>query len=319
LAIRNRKTVQLEQRLNGLVDLLRASGELKGLPQPRDGEGEETAGGEVPSQAGSGIPVEDGEWNLSDFLPSFLPPVAHQNNDLGSVDVGREVGGTPVPSGSGATRTIPIPIREDTLRPRNERGGEHHQLGSGQGMINVPTTYNSCAPPTCICRTAGGEIPEPPPCDAAALATYRTEFAPLFPFVVVPADVDAGEFVRTRPVLSAAIRAATSLRRTRSLHAQIYRLMTYFSEHMLLRSERTLDLLQGLIVTLGWYHYHCVMHGQMSNLVHLAMSLVTDMGLNRPPLLQERTHVLVLFPREPPPRTHEQRRALLGVWYLSSV
>ncbi|KAJ4361650.1 hypothetical protein N0V85_009384, partial [Neurospora sp. IMI 360204] len=88
---------------------------------------------------------------------------------------------------------------------------------------------------------------------------------------------------------------------------------------MLLRSERSLDLLQGILVMIGWYQYHCLMHAQLNNLIHLAASLVSDLGLNRDPKVQERISVMVLYPDDPKPRTNEERRALLGLWYMAST
>jgi len=104
----------------------------------------------------------------------------------------------------------------------------------------------------------------------------------------------------------------------RSMQYQMYRIMLHISDHILMRSERSLDLLQGLVVILGWYHHHCLMHSQMNNLLHLAVSMLSDLGFNKQPTLAERTRLMVLNPLEPSPRTNDERRALLGVWYLSS-
>ncbi|KAJ2902847.1 hypothetical protein MKZ38_000041 [Zalerion maritima] len=98
-----------------------------------------------------------------------------------------------------------------------------------------------------------------------------------------------------------------------------YLTMKYLTEHMLVRASRSLDLLLGIIVFVGWYHKHCLMHAQLNNAVHLAFSLVADLGLNRNPQLAERTRLLNSHPVEPQSRTLEERRCMLGVWYLSSI
>ncbi|KAM0197524.1 hypothetical protein ACHAPI_004989 [Fusarium lateritium] len=87
---------------------------------------------------------------------------------------------------------------------------------------------------------------------------------------------------------------------------------------MLIRSERSLDLLLGIIVIVAWYQYHCFMHAQLHNLIGLAVTLVGELGLHRSPTVLERTNLMVVKPLQPGPRTNEERRALLGVWYLSS-
>jgi hypothetical protein len=46
--------------------------------------------------------------------------------------------------------------------------------------------------------------------------------------------------------------------------------------------------------------------------------MIGDMGLNRNPGLQERTRALVMNPEEPKERTNDERRVIVGVWYMSS-
>lgn len=154
--------------------------------------------------------------------------------------------------------------------------------------------------------------------DEVLLDRFRTNMLPLFPFVVISPHTSASELESKKPFLFSCIKMIASVNNTRSMQAQMYHIMKHISDNMILRSERSLDLLQGLVVTLGWYHHHCVMHGQMNNLMQLATSLLGDLGLNRHALLPERTRILVLNPLEPSPRTNEDRRIMLGVWYLSS-
>jgi hypothetical protein len=102
------------------------------------------------------------------------------------------------------------------------------------------------------------------------------------------------------------------------MQGQMYQLMKQIAEKMLLQSERSLDLLSGLVVILGWYHYHCFVHAQMHNLVSLAMSLVAELGLKRRPSWQERTKLMVANLGDLEERTNGERRLLLAVWYISS-
>ena len=115
-----------------------------------------------------------------------------------------------------------------------------------------------------------------------------------------------------------AIRMVASFQSLRSMRAQMYHLMRHVSEHMLIRSERSMDLLLGIIVMIGWYQYHCFMHAQLSNLVSLATTLVGELGLRTPPVRRETSILAVLKPFDTEPRTNEERRALAGVWFLSS-
>lgn len=141
----------------------------------------------------------------------------------------------------------------------------------------------------------------------------------MHPFVIVPHGVTAAELKANRPFLMSAIRMVTSFRSLRSMRAQMYYLMKHIADHMLIRSERSLDLLMGILVITAWYQYHCFMHAQLHSLLALASTLVGELGLHRHPNIQERTNLMVVTPFHPEARTNEERRALLGVWYLTSA
>ncbi|KAH7001460.1 hypothetical protein EDB80DRAFT_722326 [Ilyonectria destructans] len=183
----------------------------------------------------------------------------------------------------------------------------------------IPEIYNSYAPPSCICRPESGDAPPPPDSDEVLLNIYRNELQALHPFVVIPNNVTAAKLKSHRPFLMSAIRMVTSFRSLRSMRAQMYYLMQHIADHMLIRSERSLDLLMGILVIAAWYQYHCFMHAQLNNLIALAVTLVGELGLHRSPSLLERTNLMVVKPFYPERRTNEERRALLGVWFLSSA
>ncbi|WQF86997.1 Putative zn(2)Cys(6) fungal-type DNA-binding domain-containing protein [Colletotrichum destructivum] len=187
------------------------------------------------------------------------------------------------------------------------------------GPINIPESYNSFVPPKCICRPEPGEAPPPPDTDENLLKIYRRELAPRFPFVLVPDGVSASTLGATRPFLMAAIRMVASYRSTRSRRGQMYRLLNHVADYMMLRSERSFDLLLGLVVMIAWFHHHCLIHAQLNQLVSLAACLVGELGLKSSPSLPERTRLLVMRPWELRERTNEERRVLLAVWYLSSA
>jgi hypothetical protein len=148
---------------------------------------------------------------------------------------------------------------------------------------------------------------------------FVTKLSPTYPFVVLRPGISAQELDRTKPLLFSAIKMVASVRNVKSMMAQGYTIMKQITERLLMRAERSLELLQTILLMLGFYHYQCMMHTQMNNLVSLAVSLAADLGLNKPPGLQERTRVLVMNPEMPKPRTNDERRAVCGMWYISSV
>ncbi|KAG6992077.1 hypothetical protein FOFC_00559 [Fusarium oxysporum] len=217
------------------------------------------------------------------------------------------------------TTCIPTEVDPTTADQRKPSTKERDSsLSPETTEWSIPDTYNSYAPPQCICRQTSGVAPPPPASDEELLKLYRKELQALHPFVIIPDGVTATKLKATRPFLMSAIRMVTSYRSLRSMRAQMYHLMKYIADHMLIRSERSLDLLLGIIVIIAWYKYHCFMHAQLNNLIALASTLVGELGLHRSPTVLERTSLMVVTPFQPAARTNEERRALLGVWYLSS-
>ena len=150
------------------------------------------------------------------------------------------------------------------------------------------------------------------------LSIYVNHLSVRFPFVIIPPGMTATQLQTTRPLLMKAIKMVASVRHLRRMRAQSRAVMQHISEAILIRSERSLDLLQGILVFLGSYHHHCMAHAQFNNLVHLAVSLIGDMGLATTGSQEGRNQLPLMRAEGPKPRTNEERRALIGVWYMSS-
>lgn len=260
---RHSRTAQIEERLNGLVSLLQASGEL-----PHQGQGQHD------------------DSTPDDYDESTLSPSQMTNS--------------PLAANMAANTTQNI-----------------QQLQHTKEWF-IPPAYNSFGQPNCICRPAPGDAPPPPDSDDVALEMYKTQLQQLYPFVIIPQDITATQLGLTRPFLMSSIRMVTSFRSLRSMRAQMYALKKHISDYMLLRSERSMDLLLGITVILGWYQYHCFTHAQLHNLLSLAISLVGELGLNRHPIIHEGTRLMAAQPPAPSARNNEERRAFIGVWFLAS-
>lgn len=198
--------------------------------------------------------------------------------------------------------------------------------GGGSSRTSIPRTYNAYAPESCICRPdmwgddgddeGSADVP-----DEELLAAYRDDFAPLFPYVVLRAGTTAKTLATSSPFLWSVIKmVATSHRNLLSMRRQMYHIMRHVSEHMIMRSERSVDLLRGLVVLLGFYHFQCVAHAQLHNLLALAVSLACELGLNRAVFAADRgAKLFVINHNYVNPRTSDEKRLMCGVWYLSSV
>jgi hypothetical protein len=156
--------------------------------------------------------------------------------------------------------------------------------------------------------------------DEALLSMYRTRLSPQFPFVVVPDCVTSAELKKSQPFLFKTIRMVASLRQRPSMWKQRGALMQHISNAFFLSLDRSLDLLQGMIVFLGWYHYFCFAHGHFNNLAHLASSMIIDMRLDKArtkPLLRN-ARLRGIDPDEPEAVSNDEKRAILAVWYINS-
>jgi hypothetical protein len=109
---------------------------------------------------------------------------------------------------------------------------------------------------------------------------FQQSFIWTFPFVVV--DVDGPTLRRQEPFLFHAILTVTAYDTppvqymlSQELRHQIGRIV----EH----AQRSLGILQGLLLYGGWYHgfYHPA-NQQLSVVVQLCMALVQDLGLSKP-------------------------------------
>jgi hypothetical protein len=196
-------------------------------------------------------------------------------------------------------------------------------LSQDETALNTPAhDSTSSAPkgPTCTCMaTVEMEDLVPVESDETLLSIYRNQLSSRFPFVIIPAGTTPTQLQATRPFLMKVIRMVASVRHLRLVRGQSRAVIEQITTAMLIRSERSLDLLQGILVFLGSYHYHCMAHAQFNNLIRLAVSLVEDMDLSTCPKSQQRRCQMPLVrAEEPVSRTNEEKRALLGVWYMCS-
>lgn len=87
----------------------------------------------------------------------------------------------------------------------------------------------------------------------AILQLYLKEVAPEFPFVAIPPNTTAYSLSRNKPFLFKSIVMVVSAQDVKAQGAMAEEIVEYLSLHVLLRSEKTLDLAQGLLVFIGWY------------------------------------------------------------------
>ncbi|KAH8895798.1 hypothetical protein GQ53DRAFT_33184 [Thozetella sp. PMI_491] len=149
------------------------------------------------------------------------------------------------------------------------------------------------------------------------LNVFRTTMASHFPFVMLPEDTTSEEVRFHHPSLWLSALAVASFRHPQRQQA----LGTLFTEMVSARlvagNLADLDLLQGLLVHLAWAQYQ-PRPRRYSQFLHIAISLVSDMRLDRP-----RHQKLWMIDKSNPRADIEDRgveeiRALIGTYYLAS-
>jgi hypothetical protein len=144
--------------------------------------------------------------------------------------------------------------------------------------------------------------------DQVLLSKYRTELMPQHPFVVIPEYISASALNNHHPVLMMSIRVIASFEGLQTMATRMEGVTRHIADKLFRQSERSLDLLMGIVVILGWHHYNGAKHSNLNNLLCLAESLVSDLGLNKK----------LTDDDVPDARVIEGQRLLLGVWYLRS-
>ncbi|KAI9035873.1 uncharacterized protein KD926_002805 [Aspergillus affinis] len=155
------------------------------------------------------------------------------------------------------------------------------------------------------------------------LEKFRSFRMPQFPFVVVPATTRASQLHAQSPFLLLTIIAACledDLSLQKGLDHEIKR---QISIRIIINNERSMDLLLGLLVHTAWYHYRFkTIHTLMYLSLELAITLVADLGLDQNSGLTMRGITAGLKGKGSEtrnPQSSTEKRALLGVFHLTSV
>lgn len=145
-----------------------------------------------------------------------------------------------------------------------------------------------------------------------------------FPFVIIPKGVNASALRRKCPFLLLCIMTAClehDPTKQGKLESEIRKVI---GTSLIMEMRRNMDLLQGLLVHIAWYHYHWrTYHTQAYMLLQIAIMLVVDLGLDKdenfkmqaiPPDGKESDQAQEYEIHQTP----SGQRALLGCYYLCS-
>jgi hypothetical protein len=165
-------------------------------------------------------------------------------------------------------------------------------------------------------------------CDVEICLEQFREMSVYFPFVTIPRDATAYTMLKDRPLL---LHSALAVSTSANVHLQKV-LEKNFKELMLrklmLEAEKTIDLLQSILVCLGWGHFfHVPKRDQSYQLLQMAIGLCVDLGLNLTPSFAMQKKIGLHIDHYQPQGdvdedrfwSREARRAFLGCYLVSTV
>ncbi|KAF2126682.1 hypothetical protein P153DRAFT_253346, partial [Dothidotthia symphoricarpi CBS 119687] len=146
---------------------------------------------------------------------------------------------------------------------------------------------------------------------------------PCMPFVILPVDINASSLASIKPFLLQVITTVAFFHDTAKQQIMATDVMRQVSERMLIQGEKSMDLLQGLLVFLSWFNPHSFLPQNHTNFLHLAMALTVDLNIDRMPGLCEKVAMEAAskahgIPQPAKTISNDERRAVIGIFYLTS-
>lgn len=152
---------------------------------------------------------------------------------------------------------------------------------------------------------------------------YTKLMAPHMPFVTLQTpSIIASSF--NSSLLLQAIIAVAHFHETTDQIVLVEDLIQQITSRLFTSTERSLDLLQALLVLCTWYNPHLFLSSSHTSLLHLCMSLTTELAIDRDPATCEMAHMAAAMkscgiPQNLKTINDEERRAVLGVFWLAST
>ncbi|KAF5694349.1 cercosporin resistance protein [Fusarium denticulatum] len=155
------------------------------------------------------------------------------------------------------------------------------------------------------------------------LDNYRNKAIEHFPFVPLSPETTVASLRSNKPFLFMCIMATMKFDNCSIQHQISEEIKNQAHQRVLMQSESTLEILQGLLIYLAWYQYFFISYEkqQIIPIAQLCVSLVQNLGLDQNPGNMRRK--VDLGPDETAPgrkaaRSAEQLRALLGTYCTAS-
>ncbi|KAF5235576.1 hypothetical protein FAUST_6995 [Fusarium austroamericanum] len=113
------------------------------------------------------------------------------------------------------------------------------------------------------------------------LALYTRDYVPHFPFVPLSGAMTSQELYIESSLLFWTILAVVSPLEDKVQMEFKAWFRKYLAEHVIVRQEKSVDILQAILVYLGWNDFHFYGELQVTNIVQMAIGLVIDLRLDK--------------------------------------
>jgi hypothetical protein len=155
------------------------------------------------------------------------------------------------------------------------------------------------------------------------LDRYTILMAPNMPFVHLPPNPTATSFTKS-PLLLRAIIVVAHFHNTSTQQILMHDLIQQLTTTIFTSADKSLDILQALLILCTWYNPHLFHKTSHATLLHLCMALTTDLALDRDPAACEMAHMAAALescgiPQPQKVVSDAERRAVLGVFWIAST
>ncbi|RVD90400.1 uncharacterized protein DFL_001366 [Arthrobotrys flagrans] len=319
------RVAEMEKKLDGLVALL---------------TGAQSISSNNNSSSSNLSDQEQAAIGLANLAPS-LSRSYNQNGDKNAI--ASLVNDNTMPDFNVGACLGAIKAKDDEFQlRRKEQREREEEIERRQEKVNC-SSFNFIMPPPSIKVPTEDVIGRNLVSEAQAEQYFSlfTEMSAHFPFYVIPPGTTPATLRREKPVLLMAILCTASgiEKRVQMVLDRDFRRV--FSEKIFVNGEKSLELLQAGLIYLSWFQCHFSPRTQIFlQMVHIFISLVTDLGYDRKPdkvktptgvvgnegnvpspMFSEAGSEVVKSPaklEEQEFRSKEIRRALLGCWWISS-
>ncbi|KAM3557389.1 hypothetical protein MY1884_004543 [Beauveria asiatica] len=167
------------------------------------------------------------------------------------------------------------PVATATSSPANSTSASRPSPAAPrQGSTSRPSSQPSIQPPPMGLSWPQAE---------RILAIYRDICLYNFPFVWIPGYMTAQELCESKPCLFRAVMLSSAPLPVARLKKMKRNVIAYISQRMLVEEERSLDVLQGLLIVIAWADLQSLYDQQITNLTYLATGYAHNLGITKIP------------------------------------